>query len=184
MSQQAASSSTSAQAAKHAGMFDHPGSAIPVGLLLLFFAVWAMSLDVTVTESVLQGVPGTALTIAPHFSVFGQWWDVFQGTLRGIQLQTDTVSWLIEVLQFVVTCLEEILHRGANRVLRWVLWIGAGATTLLNFVANVLCNPFTNPWLQTITALVLSLGSFSLIYLSLHLIIRRGIVAAFHMVRP
>lgn len=180
MSQQ----STAVHNAKSGNMFKHPVGALIFGLFLLFGALWVVSIDVTATEGWFQGWPATSLTIAPHFGVFGQWIDFFQGNLSGLRFEADAFAWLIELFQFILSGLEDMLEKGSSRVLKWVLYIGMTGTTVLNAIANLIYNSAANAWQQTAFGIAVSLGSIGLVYLSMHLIIHRGIVGFIRMARP
>jgi hypothetical protein len=169
--------------ATHGGsMHDHPIGALSLGLGILFFALWGISVQLETSEAWYTGSQVTA-SLYPHFSVFGQLLDFFNGHLKdSAQMQAVTYAWGVEILQFVFSIGIELPKH--NRLFNWIFWIGNVTTIGLNSLSDYFFNSAANPWQQIGFTLVTFLLSFGLLYCALHLLIRKGIIELVLWFRP
>jgi hypothetical protein len=171
----AASGGTSSS---HAGVLhDHPIGALLLGSLLVFFALWGVTVQLTTSEAWFMGQSVTD-SIAPHFGILAQPVAFFQGKMTGLQLEAFTYAWGVETVQFLFSTGLVFATLKHNRVASWICLVGCVLIMLLDSVADYQFNSAANGWQQVGFSLVVFMMAFGLTYYALHLIIARGLIAA------
>lgn len=161
----------------HAMFYDYPLAAFLVGLGMLFFALWGITVQLTTSEAWYSGT-SIAINIAPHFAVLAQPVDFFNGKMSGMQMQSFTYAWGVEVVQFLLSTGLMFALLKHNRFASWIC-IGCGLLImLLDSIADYKYNNAANGWQQAGFTLVVFVMAFGVTYYALHLIIVNGIIAA------
>lgn len=173
-------SKTSTNTTTHTGaMHDHPIGAICLGVLLLFFALWGISVQLTTSEAWYMGSSIT-VTIAPYFGILSQPISFFNGTMNGMQMEAFTYAWGMEVIQFLFSTGLVFTTIKHNRVASWICILLCLAIMGLDSVADYKFNNAANGWQQMGFSLIVFMMAFGLTYYALHLIIAKGFIAGFH----
>lgn len=162
---------------KDAAMHDHPFGAILLGLLLLFFALWGVTVQLTTSEAWFMGSSLT-VNIAPHFGILSQPVDFFQGTMNGMQMEAFTYAWGVEVVQFLFSTGLAFSTLRHNRVASWICIAGSVVIMLLDSISDYKFNNAANGWQQVGFSLIVFMMAFGLTYYALHLIVAKGIIGA------
>jgi hypothetical protein len=167
---------TSKAAVANKPLHEHPVGALVVGLLLLFFALWGISVQLTTSEAWFMGRSVTT-SIVPYFGILGQPVLLLQGRLSGLQLEAFTYAWGVEVVQFFLSTGLVFAMLKHNRVVSWICLIGCLAVMVLDSLSDFFFNAAANGWQQAGFTLVVFLMAFGLTYYALHLILVKGILA-------
>ena len=172
-----ASSSTPAGSGSpvHSGLTDHPIGALVLGVGLLFFALWGITVQLTTSEAWFAGSSVSA-NIAPHFGILAQPVAFFQRKLTGMQLEAFTYAWGVEVVQFLFSTGLVFATMRHNRVASWICLVGCLLIMLLDSISDYLFNAAANGWQQVGFSLVVFMMAFGLTYYALHLILVKGLL--------
>lgn len=162
---------------QHHSMFDTPLGAFLLGIIVLYFALCAISVSLTTSQSMFL-MSSVSTEIAPHFSILAQPWDFFQGHMRGLMAEAFVYSWGVEMFQFIFSTGLIFAFHKHNRAWSWVCAIGGILIMILNAVANWNYNAAANGWQQAGFTIVLFLATFCFLYAALYLIIVKGILGA------
>ncbi len=169
-------SSTSKTALANRPLHEHPLGALVVGTILLFFALWGISVQLTTSEAWFLGRSVTT-SIVPYFGILGQPVLFVEGHLSGIELEAFTYAWGVEVVQFFLSTGLVFAMLKHNRVVSWICLIGCLAVMVLDSLSDFFFNVAANGWQQAGFTLVVFLMAFGLTYYALHLILVKGILA-------
>lgn len=171
---------TPAAAAAKGAMHDHPIGAILIGVLLLFFALWGVTVQLTTSESWYIHGASLAVSIAPHFGILLQPIAFFQGDIVGMQAESFTYAWGMEVVQFFFSTGLVFSTLKHNRVASWICIVCSVGIMLLDSVSDYQANGGANGWQQIGFTLIVFMMAFGLLYYALYLIVIKGIVAWIH----
>lgn len=174
MSQTATSSTQSA--AKSGAMHDHPIGAILMGIIVLFFALWGVSVQLTTSEAWFMHGSSIAVSIAPHFSILAQPVDFLQGAMVGLQAESFTYAWGMEVVQFLFSTGFIFSMLKHNRVASWICIVCSVLIMVLDSVSDYQATSAANGWQQFGFTLIVFMMAFGLLYSALYLLIVKGIV--------
>lgn len=177
------SPSRSSRAARSGTLHDHPVGALLLGLGLLFFALWGVTVQLTTSEAWFMGHAVTTV-ITPYFGILTQPVAFVQGKLTGLQLEAFTYAWGVEVTQFLFSTGLVFATLRHNRVASWICLIGCVLIIVLDSVSDYLFNAAANGWQQAGFSLVVFLMAFGLTYYALHLILVKGLLGAWHHWHP
>lgn len=161
--------------AHHGHFLEQPIAAILVGLGLLFFALWGVSVQLTTSEAWFLGSSVT-VNIAPHFAILSQPLAFFNGQMTGMQMEAFTYAWGVEVVQFVLSTGLVFATLKHNRFTSWICIVCGVAIMFLDSVADYKFNGASNTWQQVGFSFILFMMAFGLTYYALHLIIGNGVI--------
>lgn len=180
MSSTTSTAASGSGGAKSGAMHDHPLGAILLGLVVLFFALWGVTVQLTTSESWFIHGSAIAVDIAPHFGVLAQPWDFFQGKMAGMQAEAFTYAWGSEVVQFLFSTGLVFSTLRHNRIASWICIVASVAIMILDSVSDYFANNAANGWQQLGFTVIVFMMAFGLLYYALHLLIAKGIIAAIH----
>ena len=161
------------------GMHEHPIGALAIGLLILFFALWGVSVQLTTSEAWFTHGAAVAISIAPHFSILAQPVDFFQGRITGIQSEAFTYAWGMEVIQFLFSTGVFFAFLRHNRLASWICIVLSVTIMILDSVADFQATAAASGWQQLGFTLIVFMMAFGLLYAALYLIIIKGILGLF-----
>jgi hypothetical protein len=173
----------SAPAKSTAHMHDHPVSAFIWGCVFLFPALCGITVQLTTSEAWFHGA-SVAVSIAPHFAILAQPRDFFQGHMSVADSEAFIYAFGIEAVQLLVATGFIVGTMAHNRFASWVFFIGSLVLVVLNSIADFKFNGAANGWQQAGFTVVLFVVSAGLTYYALHLILTKGILAAWRMWAP
>lgn len=101
MSQNAPATLSPAMRGQMPKVHEWPLTYVIAGLVVLLFGMFGWSIQLTTSELWFSGAPGS-VSLAPHFGIFGQLLDIWNGNLSGMGL--EGAAWSYGVQAIVVAC--------------------------------------------------------------------------------